>query len=459
MFNSHIRIKQFLLLIGDFIVFQAAVPIMLLLRYGSVDQERYNQHALPFLFISSIWIVGYYVAGLYDLKLTRDRMGFYRTYFEGVIANLLLSLAFFYTLPIFGIAPRTNLILYVVIVLLLDYIWRLVFNRFISRNVLRTRMMLVGSPEEAKAVEDLLKDAGLGFELVAVMQTAPGTRYDDGSLSWYVSPSAIKEAIERQGIDTIIISHKPEEVQGLQDALYQTLFSSINLMDRTDFEEMATGRLPLEKISQSWFLSHLRESEKTWYESLKRILDVILCIPTGIVTLILFPFISLLVKLSGPGSILIRQERIGKGGKPFLLYKFRTMVQNAELPGQPQYALHQKNDPRVTSIGRILRSTGLDELPQVWNILRGDMSLIGPRPERPQFVEELTKQMPFYALRHLTRPGLTGWAQVRFPYASTFEDNLKKLQYDLYYIKHRSLVFDAMILLKTIRIVLSRMMA
>jgi exopolysaccharide biosynthesis polyprenyl glycosylphosphotransferase len=455
MLNTRVRIKQLLLLLGDFLVFQISVPLMILLRYGEITPNSYEQHAFPFLILSGVWLVGFYVAGLYDLKLTRDSLKFLRTYFEGMIANLLLAFGFFYLLPIFGIAPRRNLILFVIIVLLLDYIWRIAFNRIISKTIFKTRLLFIGSPQDAGRVAELIEEVAPGFELKAVLQTAPGTRFDDGSVIWHASPDSIRGLVKDSAIDTIIVGHKPEEVPGLQDALYETIFSAVSLVDRAGFEESATGRIPLEHISQNWFLSHIHEGEKVAYEGLKRFVDVVLAVPIALVSALLYPFIAILVKVSSPGSVLYSQIRIGRNQKPFRIYKYRTMRQDAEVAGVPQFA--QKNDPRVTKIGKFLRASRLDELPQIWNVLRGDMSLIGPRPERPEFVTELVSQMPYYALRHLTRPGVTGWAQVQFTYASSFEENLKKLQYDLFYIKHRTLMLDVAILLKTIRIVLKRM--
>jgi len=455
MLNTRIRIKQLILLLGDFLVLQISVPLMLLLRFGELTPNAYDQHALPFLFLSAIWLVGFYVAGLYDLRLTRDSLKFLRTYFEGMIANLLLAFGFFYLLPIFGIAPRRNLILYVIIVLLLDYFWRIAFNRIIAKTIFKTRLLFIGSPQDAGRIAELIEEVAPGFVLKAVLQTAPGTRFDDGSVIWHASPDSIRGLVKEGAIDTIIVGHKPEEVPGLQDALYETIFSAVSLVDRAGFEESATGRIPLEHISQNWFLSHINESEKVVYEGIKRMVDIFLAVPIAIITALLFPLLALLVKLSSPGPVLYSQIRIGAGQKLFRIYKFRTMRQDAEIAGHPQFA--QKDDPRITKIGKFLRAARLDELPQIWNVLRGEMSLIGPRPERPEFVAELNRQMPYYSLRHITRPGLTGWAQVQFPYASTFEDNLKKLQYDLFYIKHRTIMLDITILLKTIRIVLKRM--
>ncbi len=455
MLNSRIRVKQLVLLLGDFLILQISVPLMLLLRYGEISPSNYDQHVLPFLFLSLIWLVGYYVAGLYDLKLTRDSLRFLRTYFEGMLANLLLAFGFFYLLPIFGIAPRRNLILYVIIVLVLNYVWRLVFNRVIAKTIFKTRLLFIGSPQDAGRVAELVEEVAPGFELKAVLQTAPGTRFDDGLVIWHASPDAIRGMVKDGQIDTIIVGHKPDQVPGLQDALYETIFSAVSLVDRATFEESATGRIPLEHISQNWFLSHIHEGEKVAYEGVKRFSDIILAIPIALAVALIYPLLAILVKISSSGPVLYSQIRIGAGQKSFRIYKLRTMREDAEIAGKPQFA--QKDDPRITKIGKFLRATRLDELPQIWNVLRGDMSLIGPRPERPEFVDELTRQMPYYALRHLTRPGLTGWAQVQFTYASSFEENLKKLQYDLFYIKHRTIMLDIAILLKTIRIVLKRM--
>ncbi|HEU0050483.1 MAG TPA: sugar transferase, partial [Patescibacteria group bacterium] len=207
---------------------------------------------------------------------------------------------------------------------------------------------------------------------------------------------------------------------------------------------------------ETWFLSHLKETEKTWYEVVKRAADILIAIPFAVVTAILTPFIALLIKLSSPGPVFYSQIRVGRNGKLIKIYKFRSMRIDAEASG-PQFTAKTASDPRVTSIGRFLRQTRIDELPQIWNVLHGDLSLIGPRPERPEFVTPLVEKMPYYALRHLTRPGLTGWAQVKFlTPTATLDDNLTKLQYDLYYIKNRSLLLDAAILLKTVGIVLRR---
>lgn len=452
--NISLRFKHILLLMGDLAIFQLSLILMLKLRYNDIRIADWDMHVIPFGIISVLWVLGMYVAGLYDLNTTKNGIKFFRLFLEAMIANLAVAVAFFYLAPFFNIAPRTNLFLYFAIVLLIGYSWRLFFNRFIAPSLFRNRVLFVGHPTDAAKMRDLIEKSAYGFELVGVVETNEGTRLTDERIIWYTSVDLIETVLKERNIDTILLGHRPDDIPGLREALYKTLFHPVALLDRATLEENMTGRVPLDYISQTWFLEHLRENEKTWYESFKRLTDIVIGFPIGIFTAVLYPFIALAIKSSSPGPALYSQIRVGKMGKTFRIWKFRTMRQDAEVLGKPQWAT--QDDPRVTKIGKFLRATRLDELPQIWNVLRGEMSLIGPRPERPQFVEELTRQMPYYALRHLTRPGLTGWAQVKFPYAGSLEDNLKKLQYDLHYIKHRSFLTDVAILLKTIGIVIRR---
>lgn len=449
-----IRLKQLLLVAGDYAIFHLALLLMLVLRTGGLDRALWDSHALPFSILGALWVVAFYIVGLYDLTLTRDSFKFFRSYLEGMVVNLAIAFGFFYLVPIFGIAPRTNLLLYFACALLLGYAWRLLFNRLIAPAVFRNRVLFVGPATDAERLHDLLRQSGAGFELTAVTETAPGNRFEQDAIVWNTDIEGLSRTIKDHKIQTIVLGHRPEDIQRLRDALYQTLFTSVALVDRASLEEAVTGRVPLEHVTQTWFLEHLREHDKAWYENAKRVGDLLLAVPVGLFALVTLPFIVALVKISSPGQAFIRQKRVGKYGRPFTLYKYRSMISDDETSAKKSFTT--KDDPRITPVGNILRKTRLDELPQVWNVIRGDMSFVGPRPERPVFVDELTIQMPFYALRHLTRPGLTGWAQVRYKYAATIEDNLKKLQYDLYYIKNRSLLLDAAILLKTIGIVLRR---
>lgn len=462
MYRLTLNLKRTALIAGDVAAFQISLILMLWLRYGGWDQSQWTVHAQPFAWISVLWVLGLFVTGLYDLSKTHNGLAFFRSFLEGMFANLLIAVAFFYLVTVYGIAPRTNLLLYFVIALLVTYLWRLLFNRYSTSGVFRNRLIFIGSAEDATSLRDLLKTRPLGFVLAAVINTTPRVQHDADGIRWESGLHALEHLIAEEHVDAVVLGHGLEGYPELQDALYRTLFSPVALVDRRDLEETVTGRVPMEYVGKAWFLEHLRESEKAWFEVAKRGFDILLSIPFGIVTLGMTPIVAIIVKLSAPGSVFFRQTRIGRGGKPFSLVKFRTMITNApdgsaEGEGGAQFTSSAKTDPRLFWAGRWMRQLRIDELPQIWNVLRGDMSFVGPRPERPEFVEPLISRMPYYALRHLTRPGLTGWAQVQFltPTAS-LDDNLKKLQYDLYYVKHRSFVLDAAILLKTIGIVLRR---
>lgn len=460
MIHAGLRLKRLTLLLGDYAVFLISLILTLWIRYGAVHDADLRNHLLPFCLLGLIWVGAFYVYGLYDVLFARDHVLVFRSYVECMLVNLLIGLGFFYVIP-FGIAPRTNLLLYFAIALLLGYAWRLFHGQTIAPNLFRNAVMYIGHVDEAHKLKQLLEQSGQGYELIAVVETAPYTHLETGQASWHVDLNHIEEAITSRSIQTIVLGQKPDETPELRDALYRTLFLPVSIIDRATLEEAVTGRVPLEFVSETWFLENVREMDKAWYEGVKRIFDLVLAIPFGIITLLILPFAALVIKLSSPGPIFIRQTRIGRLGQPFTLYKFRSMHAlsadgSAEVSGA-QFTTDAKTDPRLFRAGRLMRQLRIDELPQIWNVFKGDLSLIGPRPERPEFVTPLIERMPFYALRHLTRPGLTGWAQTRFlTPTATLEDNLKKLQYDLYYIRHRSLFLDIAILLKTVGIVLRR---
>lgn len=452
--------KRWILLIGDLFALQIALFLTIVIRFGGFDVERWQVNWPAFSLVSLAWIVGFYVAGLYELTLIREPLKLFRTYLEGMIANLGIALAFFYLIPIFGLAPRAILFLFFAMSLLIGYFWRLTANRLIQSAFSRQRLLFVGPAEELRRVDDLVRESSLGIEVVAAIATS-GEIYKHNEIKWLSGIRAFSQALKDEHISTVVLGVKPDAIPELKDELYRSLFTPVNILDRAEIEEAATGRIPLSYVSETWFLHHLKENEKAWFEGLKRGIDIIMAIPFGLLTLVMLPFVAFIIKIVSPGPVFISQTRVGLGGKPFTLVKFRTMkVQSAgglSEPNGPQFTSDAKTDPRIFPFGRFLRRSRIDELPQVWNVLKGDLSFVGPRPERPEFVEPLLERMPYYRLRLLARPGLSGWAQVSFMTPnSSIEDNLKKLQYDLYYIKNRSIVLDGLILLKTIGVVLRR---
>lgn len=237
----------------------------------------------------------------------------------------------------------------------------------------------------------------------------------------------------------------------LRDVLTCKL-NGIQIMDAPSFYEFAQGKLMLESITPSWFIFASGFRRTTIFSICKRTIDIVLSCIGLLITLPFFPLIALAVKLDSPGPVFFRQERVGDREKRFVLYKFRTMGQDAEKGTGAVWA--EKNDPRITTLGRFFRGSRIDEIPQLINVLKGDMSFVGPRPERPEFVEKLKLIIPYYSKRHFIKPGLTGWAQVRYPYGSSVEDAVEKLRYDLYYIKNICPFLDTLIFFETIKVVL-----
>jgi len=228
--------------------------------------------------------------------------------------------------------------------------------------------------------------------------------------------------------------------------------NGINVMDAPSFYELVYGKLMLESITPSWFIFSSGFRRSSLFSLSKRGIDILLASVGMLITVPFFPLIALAIKLDSTGPVFFRQLRVGNYEKPFMLYKFRTMCQDAEEQTGAKWAV--KNDPRVTKLGRFFRNSRIDEIPQLINVLKGDMSFIGPRPERPEFVEKLNQIIPYYAKRHFIKPGLTGWAQVRYPYGSSVEDAIEKLRYDLYYVKNIRPFLDTLIFFETIKVVL-----
>jgi exopolysaccharide biosynthesis polyprenyl glycosylphosphotransferase len=261
----------------------------------------------------------------------------------------------------------------------------------------------------------------------------------------------LTEIVRSHRPDVVVVSRAHERGAAVSK-LVDSASIGFRLVGIPEFSEHAFGRVPIEHLSPTWFMSGDLYPH-SFSRATKRLLDVTLAVPALLVTALLFPVIALLVHWSGPGPVFFRQRRLGEGGNEFEMLKFRTMRDGAEKPGEPRWA--EEFDPRVTRVGRVLRRTRLDELPQLWNVLRGEMSIVGPRPERPEFLALLHEEVPYWTQRLMIKPGITGWAQVRRGYTSDVNGTAEKLAYDLYYLKHRGLVLDLAIILKTGRTVLS----
>ena len=312
----------------------------------------------------------------------------------------------------------------------------------------RRRVVLVEPDDEARALIRELREGGSrAYECIGVVE--------DG-----VSPNGVP-FLGRTGNLVEVLQHdRPDVVVCSTDSHSRTVdrlldagMTSVHVLDTLEFQECALHRVESRSVSPAWFASVLDINRQNYSARSKRVFDVVVASFALVLTLPLLLVVALLVRLSGRGPVLFRQVRMGEYGEHFEILKFRTMVPDAEV-GQAVWA--SENDPRATPIGGVLRRTRLDELPQLWNVVRGEMSIVGPRPERPEFLAVLGEHVPFWRRRDLLKPGITGWAQVHFAYTADIAGAATKLSYDLYYLKHRSLPLDALILLKTVRVVLSR---
>ena len=454
--------KKIILLVGDAILLYGALALTLILRYGQQEFAlQWDLHAEPFTAIFVLWLVILYISDLYNIQKAKNNVHFYRRFFEALIGAGAIAIGFFYAIPFFEIAPKTNLVIVMVMFAVFFTIWRMLFNHAIAPRILRRRVLFIGYTAEMKELIQLFsQDTQLGYLPVALVPLCD----DDDVKSLkntevYSTLNHIRAIVTAHEIDTVVLNLDMGEQYELTQELYELIFWNLTIINGGTLYEHITGRIPLSVLSESWFLENLQSGYAKGYDMFRFVFDVILAAALLAVTAVLTPFIAIALKSTSPGPIFFAQKRVGKNGKPFTLYKFRTMHAlakdgSAELENTPQLA--QKNDTRITKVGALLRKTRLDEFPQALNIIKGEMSFIGPRPERPEYIAKLEKSMPFFTVRNIVRPGLTGWAQINYPYAGTIKEMVNKLQYDLYYIKNRSIMIDVAILLKTINTVLRR---
>jgi exopolysaccharide biosynthesis polyprenyl glycosylphosphotransferase len=448
------RLKQLTLLCGDLILLYFSLYISIVIRYLELPQKVDFFKLTPsftWLYILAALIM--FIVGLYDITSAKNRWSFYQKLFLSTCVWFSIGIFYFYLNPKASIAPKTILILNATVGCLLIALWRYGYNKFLSSTIWKTTIVFAGlTPETSELIATLKKQPERGYEVLGIIETNPNNNL---ALPTASTLQELLTQVNKKNVHLMVVAPSFADNQNFLKELYGQLLHQIQVVDLAEFYEQTLNRLPPFTFSESWFLTHLREQQKKIYDRFRIIIDYIAALVLGIVFIITFPFIALLIKLTSTGPIFFKQFRIGRQEKPFLVYKYRTMKVlatdgSAETHG-PQFA--SLDDPRVTTFGKFLRRTRLDELPQIINVLKNEMGIIGPRPERPEFVQELSKTMPFYPLRHLLKPGLTGWAQLHKSYYAGIEENLRKLEYDLYYVKNRGLLLDIAILLRTINIV------
>ncbi len=431
------QVKTLIIFIGDCLIFVSSLYLTLSIRYRDEIEQKFLEHLPHFFLIFLLFIIIFYLKGLYDLRLANSFRKLKMLSVNSVTIAALLSVLYFYLNVSSEVAPKTNLAIFLIVYLILFVLWRYLIFSWIKANANRNKIAIIGSNDKTEnLIKELQANPGPGYACAVVIKDL-----DE------LQTLALK--IKEHEIRTIVLVDDLGGSDRLRALLFGLLPEKISFFTYPDFYELLSSKIPVEAINQDWFLNNLKEGQRSFYNFSKRIIEMLISAFLLIITLPLWPFIILAIKFNSPGPIFFKQTRLGRQSQKFIIYKFRTMsIKDNDLSPT------KENDQRITKVGKFLRKTRLDELPQLFNIFNGDMSFVGPRPERPKIVTELEKEIPFYRTRLLVKPGLTGWNQISGHYHSaTTSDSLKKLQYDLYYIKNRSLYLDLVISLKTIAIV------
>ncbi|MDA3840127.1 MAG: exopolysaccharide biosynthesis polyprenyl glycosylphosphotransferase [Patescibacteria group bacterium] len=448
------KIKKIFLLLGDISMLYISLYLTLLLRYrDNFSVEIWQNHYPPFTYIFIAWLFLFYFLNLYNLYFTQNSKIFYRSIIKSIgIAGVIAAL-FFYLNPSIGIAPKINLLLYILVFSFVFSLWRFFYNSILFSYLPKNRIAFIGVNDQISEIIYFLKaNPNAGYKPLLIIDAKSELTESYHGIKTIRDISNLKDDIKRNHINTIVLSTNPDNSSVLRQQLFSSLSLKLDFINSINFYELIIGKVPIDAINQMWFLENLNEGGKALFDRTKSIFDFLFALSILLLTLPFWILIIIIIKIESHGPVFFKQIRISKDGKEFSIIKFRTMkIENNN------FAPTTKNDSRITSFGSFLRKSRIDEIPQALNILKGEMSFVGPRPERPEIIKDLEKVVPFYKERMLVKPGLTGWDQVSGEYHSpSVDDTLKKLQYDLYYVKNRSIYLDTSILLKTISVVMNR---
>ncbi|HVZ75658.1 MAG TPA: sugar transferase [Candidatus Paceibacterota bacterium] len=441
------RPRAFILFLGDIVFFLAALWLALFVRTFTIPgQNDFLQHLTPFLFLFAAWVVVFFIAGLYETRsIILARRALSATLLVAQTFNITLAAVFFFLIPLFGIAPKTLLFIYLCTSFPLVLLWRAWIFPWLGLQK-QESAVAVGSRDELLALVRALDEAPRApARVAAVVDPLSPTVVED-----------IKLAVAEHRARFVIADFSdPLVLRGFPE-MYNFLAAGVRFFDAMDLYETVFGRVPLSIITERWLARNVSRQAHAWYDSIKRLMDIVIGLVGGLASLVFYPFIILAIKLDDGGPIFVSLPRVGKDGQIVYIKKFRSMSGN----DSGDYGAGGTTKLAVTRVGRVLRKTSLDELPQFWNVIIGKLSLIGPRPETPALAEIYRKEIPYYDMRHLITPGISGWAQLYHandPHHGTeVEATREKLSYDLYYLKHRSLLLDVVIAMKTIKKLLTR---
>lgn len=453
---SRANTRTTLLLLAEAAVVFGAIIVAVYLRLGMEDGHSellLRQGFLKAALATVFCLAAFYLFDLYDFIVMHDRRELVLRLVQALgLAWIALAFAF-YAFPQLMLGRGISLIA-LPLALALMIGWRISIHWLLGHPDFGEKILIVGSGELAVEVaREMLNRPDAGYRIAGFVGTDPqllGKSLINPRMIGLTSE--LHEVVRRENIDRIIVAMGERRGQlPTAELLQLSLTGKVNIEEGASFYERVTGRVSLNMIRPSWLIFSSRGRQTRISGIARNIVHRIVALIGGLLSLPIGLVTALLIKLESSGRVFYKQERVGKNGVPFTVLKFRSMRADAEKAG-PVWA--SQDDSRTTRVGRFIRKTRIDEIPQFWNILRGEMDFVGPRPERPHFVSQLAEEIPYYEQRHLIAPGLTGWAQIKYPYGASIEDARQKLQYDLYYIKNQSLMLDATILFETIKIIL-----
>jgi sugar transferase (PEP-CTERM system associated) len=450
LFHVYYPIRTLILLAGEALIVWTSflVAAVLVLREDSYLVLNYEYGYLKLFVFTGVVLLCSHWFDLYDTARLNTRG---ELYFRLLMVPAVLA---FVTAGISYIRPNYLLgggstALGLLIVSLALFGWRLGYGWLVQLPMLVERVYVLGTAERAqRLVQGFRKNPEIGVEI------ASWTGKLEGAVTRESVAAHLLEEVKKQKVHRVIVAMPDRRGTIPMKELLDLRMEGVIIEEATSWLERISGKIEVENLNPSWLVFNDGFHRSTAFVAIRRALSVTISLIGLLLTLPLLPLIMLAVRLDSEGPVFYTQTRVGKRGRLFKVVKFRTMRVDAEFGTGPQWA--GNNDPRVTRVGRFLRSSRLDEIPQLWCVLKGDMAFVGPRPERPEFIEWLSKEIPYYSVRHMVRPGVTGWAQVKYKYGSTIDDAREKLQYDLYYIKNASIGLDLLIMFQTVKTVLLR---
>jgi len=450
LFNVYYPVRTLVLLIGEALIVWTSFLLGAVyeLREDSYLVLNYEGGYLKILGVTALVLLCSHWLDLYDTARlnTKGELYFRLLMVPGVLAFVLAAVA--YVRPSYLLGSGSSAVGLIILTVAL-FGWRLGFTWLVQLPILVERVYVLGTGERAqRVVQGLRQNPEIGVEI------ASWTGKMEGAITIESVAAHLMEVVHKQKVHRVIVAMPDRRGTIPMHELLQLRMQGVKIEEATSWLEKISGKIEVENLYPSWLVYGEGFRRSTAFIVVRRVISIVISLLGLILALPLLPLIMLAIGLDSKGPVFYTQTRVGKAGRAFKVVKFRTMRQDAEAASGPKWA--GDNDPRVTRIGKVLRSSRLDEVPQLWCVLKGDMAFVGPRPERPEFIEWLSKEIPYYNVRHMVRPGLTGWAQVKYKYGSTVEDAREKLQYDLFYIKNASIGLDLLIMFQTVKTVLLR---